>query len=158
MCSSRTRPCRTVSGVLDFERGRPPSGPPTARPPLTACPACSTGVAVALSASYDGTAFIWDLQPGRGAEPLHTLRVPQLDDNNEFVEGRWAADGTSLALCDVSGRLVLYGAALGSVGADAQRGEPLVGGATALTLESADDAAAPHEQVSAPSYCTPPPG
>ena len=28
-----------------------------------------------------------------GRAPLHALQTPHLDDNNEFVEGRWAADG-----------------------------------------------------------------
>ena len=106
---------------------------------------------VVLSASYDGSAMVWDVGSAAGArKPLQTLYTPHLDDNNEFVEGRWAADGTSLALNDMSGRLVLYGVALGASSAEYVRAEHsmmgITGGATALATSGEHASAAPFEQ------------
>jgi hypothetical protein len=92
--------------------------------------------------------YVWDLSsPSSCRAPLNALQTPHLDENHEFVEGRWAADGATVGLCDVSGRLVLYGAALGAAAATALRDEPVAGGATVLaSCDEHPASAAPHEQ------------
>jgi len=45
---------------------------------------------VGMSASYDGTAVIWDLRSG---EEIRTLQQPALDEDIELIDGAWTSQG-----------------------------------------------------------------
>uniref|UniRef100_A0A7S4BJ08 BRWD/PHIP N-terminal domain-containing protein n=1 Tax=Chrysotila carterae TaxID=13221 RepID=A0A7S4BJ08_CHRCT len=79
---------------------------------------------VALSASYDGTATLWDARAGA---KLSEMKLPRFDDDTQVVEGRWAPDGQSLSLTDIGGRLTVFGVGLGAASA-AQQTEALASG------------------------------
>ena len=67
---------------------------------------------VAVSASYDGTALLWDLGNGVATDAL--ANIPLGDGECEFVDGRWSPGGDAIVLTDSSGRLHLHGLALGA--------------------------------------------
>ena len=84
---------------------------------------------VAVSASYDGTALLWDLGNGVATDAL--ANIPLGDGECEFVDGRWSPGGDAIVLTDSSGRLHLHGLALGAASAaDVNRDGTRVGGAT----------------------------
>ena len=106
---------------------------------------------VAVSASYDGTALLWDLGNGVATDAL--ANIPLGDGECEFVDGRWSPGGDAIVLTDSSGRLHLHGLALGAASAaDVNRDGTRVGGATALAAGGGGAAAAPYDQFFATDH------
>ena len=106
---------------------------------------------VAVSASYDGTALLWDLGNGVATDALSN--IPLGDGECEFVDGRWSPGGDAIVLTDSSGRLHLHGLALGAASAaDVNRDGTRVGGATALAAGGGGAAAAPYDQFFATDH------
>lgn len=64
---------------------------------------------VAISASYDGSAVVWDVRTGA---LLRRLRQPVFDDDNELIDGSWGGGGELLAFTDTGGRLTIWGHSL----------------------------------------------
>lgn len=93
---------------------------------------------VAVSASYDGSAVVWDLRTGL---PLRVVRQPVFDDDTELLDGQWAPDGDLFAMTDTGGRLSVWGGSLSAATPAAfhQRldsGEVRASGATCLAASA----------------------
>jgi WD40 repeat protein len=64
---------------------------------------------VVVSASYDGSAVVWDVRSGL---PLHVITPPKFDQSTVLLDGQWGPGGDILALTDSGGRLSVWGGSL----------------------------------------------
>ena len=94
------------------------------KPPILSC---FGDIALAVGPAFEK--YVGYVVPMLQSAQQLSLQTPHLDDNNEFVEGQWAPDGSSLALADISGRLVVFGVSLSAASAAAQRSEDATPGA-----------------------------